>query len=64
MPEIQRRFIDLNAAAELLGVDTATLRRWAAQGRITLYRVGPRLLRVDVAELDALVRPVPTAQNR
>lgn len=60
MPQ-QRHLIPLAEAAKRLGVDPVTLRRWGAQGRIHLYRIGPRFLRVDVDELDALVEIVNTA---
>jgi excisionase family DNA binding protein len=49
------------AAAERLGVCTKTVRRWIAEGRLTGYRVGPTLIRLDAAEVDALLRPIPTA---
>ncbi len=35
-----------------------TLRRYIASGRLTGYRVGPRLVRVDLNELDANLRPI------
>ena len=40
-----------------------TLRRYIAAGLITGYRVGPKLLQVDLDEIDELVRPVPTVGN-
>jgi hypothetical protein len=40
-----------------------TLRRYGAAGRITLYRIGPKLLQVDLDELDRIIRPVPAASN-
>lgn len=58
MPE--RRLVSLPEAAELLDVDPITLRRWGAKGRLKLYRIGPRMLRVDANEVEALARPVPT----
>lgn len=50
-------------AAEDADVSTRTLRRWIAEGRLTGYRVGPRLVKIDLAELDALARPIPTAAD-
>ena len=38
-----------------------TLRRYGAAGRLTLYRVGVKLLQVDLDELDRIIRPVPTS---
>ena len=49
------------AAAERYEVHPATVRRWISDGRITGYRFGPRMIRVDLDELDALFRPMATA---
>lgn len=56
----QRRLSSLPDAAEQYGVCTKTLRRYISAGRITGYRFGPRMLRVDLDELDALLRPLAT----
>jgi len=32
-----------------------------ARGELAGYRAGPRLLRVDLNEVDALLKPIPTA---
>lgn len=53
--------ISLALAADRCGVQPKTLRRWIAEGRLTGYRMGPKLLRVDTAELDRLAAPIPTA---
>jgi excisionase family DNA binding protein len=45
-------------------VTPKTVRRWIAAGRLTAYRFGPRLLRIDPDELDALLQPIPTAKTR
>lgn len=61
MPENNRRELEtLAAAAERCGVSSQTIRRRIAEGQITGYRFGPRLLRVDPAEVDAAFRPLPT----
>ncbi len=61
-PATQRRLDTINGAAEYVGVHHKTIRRWISSGRITAYRVGPVLIRVDLDELDAmLLRPIPTA---
>ena len=62
VPPRERRAYDrLSSAAPRAGVSERTLRRWIAEGRLAGYRVGPRLLRVHRAELDALFSAVPTA---
>lgn len=48
-------------AADYLGVTDRTLRRYVAAGDLPAYRLGPRLLRFRQSDLDALLRPIPTA---
>lgn len=56
-----RRLESIHHAAEYAGVSTKTIRRRIADGSLTGYRMGPRLIRVDLNELDGLLRPIPTA---
>lgn len=56
-----RRLVSLAEAADYAGVAPRTIRRYIAAGRVTGHRLGPRLIRVDLNELDALLRPIPTA---
>jgi excisionase family DNA binding protein len=55
-----RTLIDVRDAAAHLGVSERTIRNYVAEGRLTAYRVGPQLLRFDLAEVDALAQPVRT----
>lgn len=55
--------VGLAAGAEHAGVSTVTIRRWIKAGRITGYRVGPKLLKVDLDELDASVKPTPVRSH-
>lgn len=58
-PEVS---VSLAGAADLKGVAPKTVRRWIAEGRLPAERVGPRLIRIKVADLDALgeeVKPTP-----
>lgn len=59
-----KRLSSLPIAADEYGVCTKTLRRWISAGRIAGYRFGPRMIRVDLDELDALLRPMATAGDR
>ena len=59
-PDTRRTYESLAEAAVRTGVSVRTLRRRVAEGRLTAYRCGPRLLRVDTEEVDALMKPVPT----
>ena len=42
-----------------IGITDKTLRTWIREGKITGYRVGTKLLMVDVDEVDQLARPIP-----
>jgi excisionase family DNA binding protein len=55
------RLIALGLGAERLGVNERTLRRYIAAGLIRGYKVGPRLVRVDLDELEALPALIPSA---
>jgi excisionase family DNA binding protein len=46
--------VTVRDAAARLGVSEAAARRWIARGRLRAVRVG-RVLRIDPAELDAIV---------
>jgi len=58
-----RRLATLPDAADYAACSTKTLRRRIADGTLTGYRFGPRALRVDLDELDAALRPIPTARG-
>lgn len=55
-----RRLAALSVAAQYANCHPRTLRRRVADGSLTAYRMGPRLIRVDLNELDALLSPIPT----
>lgn len=59
-----RRLVSLAAAAAHADVSTRTLRRYISQGRLTGYRVGPRLIKIDLNELDSLATPIPNRNIR
>jgi excisionase family DNA binding protein len=59
-PAATRRYASLADAAIYLGVNERTIRRQIADGRLTGYRLGDRLIRVDLNELDESLRPIPT----
>ncbi|CAL8980354.1 hypothetical protein PROP_03136 [Propionicimonas sp. T2.31MG-18] len=54
------RWVGIASAATYAGVSTKTVRRWISSGNIAGYRVGPRLIRVDLAEVERMMRPIPT----
>lgn len=57
----RRQFESLADAAERTGLSIRTLRRRIAAGQLPAYRTGPRVLRVDPADVDRLMVLVPTA---
>lgn len=48
-----RRYATLREAAKYLAVTDRTIRQMIADGRLTGYRNGRRLVRVDLDEIDA-----------
>ena len=64
-PEVRRRLASLDVAAKYVGTSPRTIRRAIAEGRLTGYRFGSRLLRVDLNELDATLEVIlPLAEQR
>lgn len=63
-PAERRRLANLTKAAEYADVHPMTIRRWISAGRLPAYRTGPKLLRVDLNELDAMLSPVPAGGQR
>lgn len=56
-----RHLVSIGQAAEHAGVSTKTIRRRISDGSLTGYRFGPKLIRVDLDELEAVARIIPTA---
>lgn len=54
---LPRRYAKLSEAAKYLGVTDRTIRQMIADGRLVGYRSGKRLVRVDLNEVDAAMRP-------
>ena len=57
--EEQPRYALFTDAVEYAGVGTNTLRDWIRKGLLPAYRIGPRLLQVDLNDIDRLRRRVP-----
>jgi len=57
------RLVSISQAAEYLGVNERTIRRRISDGQLTGYRVGKRLIRVDISELESLLKPIPTTTS-
>jgi excisionase family DNA binding protein len=59
--QLERRLARINRAAEYADCNPKTIRRRIADGTLTGYRMGNRIILVDLDELDQLLRPIPTA---
>lgn len=55
----RRRLASIATAADYANVSTRTIRRYIAAGTLPGYRVGPRLVKVDLNDLDTVVRSIP-----
>jgi excisionase family DNA binding protein len=63
MSQVARReFESLAAAAERTGISVKTLRRRISEGRLVAYRGGPRLIRVDPADVDRMLVQIPNGR--
>jgi excisionase family DNA binding protein len=63
MPRTTRkpaRPASVTAAAEYANCSWRTIYRYMEQGRLTGWRLGPKMIRVDLDEVDRLFRRVPT----
>ena len=57
-----RRHLSQREAAEYLGVTERTIRAYIARGDLPARRIqGSRLVRIRESDLDALLRPIPSA---
>lgn len=54
---LPRRYVSIAGAADYLGVTDRTVRQMIADGRLTGYRNGKRLIRLDLTEIDAAMTP-------
>ena len=61
--KVRERWGSIDVAAERLGVSPRTVRRMISRGELPAYRVGKRLIRIDLLELDDLLRPIPATED-
>jgi excisionase family DNA binding protein len=57
------RYAPIKAAEEIYSLNWYTLRRWIREGKITGYKLGDRVIRVDLDEIDALMKPLPVTSG-
>ena len=59
----ERTLVTVAEGARRYNCSERTIRRWISAGLLPGYRVGPRMIRVDLDELGHLARPI-TAPSR
>jgi hypothetical protein len=55
VPHLAQNLVRLKTCAEERKISVVSLRRYIAQGKLTGYRVGPKIIMVDLNEFDAVV---------
>jgi excisionase family DNA binding protein len=53
-----RAYVGIPEAATYLDVTPKTIRRYIAEGRLPAYRLGDRVVRIKVVDLDAALTPM------
>ncbi len=62
---MEKEWVTVREAADRLGVARATVYKWAKEGRIPIYKLGPRVARIRTADLqELLARARPLYENR
>ena len=56
-------YLSLDQAASIMSLSVKTLRRRIADGTIPAYQCGSRPIRIRLDELEAAMRPIPTAHK-
>lgn len=56
-------YLTLPEAAEYVGQSVKTLRRRIAAGALPAYRLGPRSIRIRLADLEATAHRIPNARS-
>jgi len=56
------RLVSMSEAAEHLGICERTMRRYVAEGRVRAFKLGPKIVRFDVNDLDDLLTPIPNGR--
>jgi excisionase family DNA binding protein len=63
-PTPTRRWASRAATAAYLGIAARTLDDLINRGTLRAYRLGPKLIRLDLNEVDALLVPLESAADR
>ncbi|MBE3585672.1 MAG: helix-turn-helix domain-containing protein [Thermoanaerobacter sp.] len=52
---MEKKWLTVQEAADHVGVARATIYKWAKQGRLPIYKLGERVARISVEDLEKLV---------
>lgn len=63
MTKVPPRHASVKAAAAACGVSRDTIRRRIASGQLTGYRLGRKIMKVDLDEVEELFRVMPTTNG-
>jgi hypothetical protein len=59
-----QNLVRLKTCAEQRNISVVSLRRYIGQGKLTAYRLGPKIIMVDLNEFDAVVlKRIPTVSG-
>ena len=50
-------FVSIAEAAEYLGVNVRTIRNMLYDGRLKAHKLGPRIVRIRLSDIDAALEP-------
>lgn len=57
----RRNLVSLQIFCDQYGITERTGRQWIAKGKIRAYRLGDRMIRIDLDEVERdLLKPIPT----
>lgn len=56
-------YLSLADAADRLGVSTVTVRRRITDGRLRAFRLGKRLIRIRVEDLESMLDEIPNVRT-
>ena len=56
-----KRLVRISEATKRFPISKNTIRRRINDGSLTAYRFGPRIIAVDLNEIEAMFKPVATA---
>jgi excisionase family DNA binding protein len=58
---MRRNLVSIQKGAEYAGLSDKTIRRYISAGDLHGFRIGKKMIRVDLNEIEQLLKPIPTA---